>query len=139
VEWIVLAQQRKPPIDLWIACAVLIAMIVLLGTVVLLYRRSVLRGSEVSGGRDAWDLDDLHRLKSEGEITEAEYQAMRATIIRSFTGQRTGDPGGRLPELPPDAFPSGSVPREPESDDDQAWDWVAEGYEGDGKRRKSDT
>lgn len=137
MDWIVLAQQKQPPLELWIACAILIGMIVLLGTGVLLYRRMVLTGSDSAGKANAWNLDDLTRLRSQGEISEAEYQAMRATIIQSFTGERVVDPGVRLPEVPPNAFPSVSAGQE--SDNEQEWDWVAEGHQDEADRRKSDT
>jgi len=142
VDWIVLGQQSKLPVELWITCAILIALVVLLGAVVLLYRRKVLTDSGSSDGAGAWDLDDLHRLKNQGEITEAEYQAMRASIIRAYTGD--GDKGstGRVPATAPAVSlpPSASSEDEDDEDDDvEEWDWVADPDEYDDNSRKTDT
>lgn len=139
VDWILSAQPYKPPVELWITCAILVGLIVLLGAGVMLYRRKMLSDPDSSSKSDAWSLDDLARLRSQGDITEAEYQAMRAAIIQTFTGQRPSDSETRLPEVPPEALPSGSVSAGRESDDGEEWDWVAEGLENEGERRKTDT
>lgn len=134
MNWSVLAQSRQAPIELWITCAVLIGLIVLLGAFVLLYRRKILMDPETPGASEVWSLDDLARLRSQGEITEAEYQAMRATIIRSFTGEERTEVDGRFPEIP-----RGSKAVRQPTDDGEEWDWVAEGHDDGGDRRKTDT
>jgi len=51
------------------------------------YRRWWLRGDEPSGDT-AWTLDDLRRLRAEGQITEEEYQALRAAMTAAFRGDK---------------------------------------------------
>jgi uncharacterized membrane protein len=74
-------------LSLWIiiTCLVLLAAAVILGVVILYYRRRWLNAGETAQG--AWTLEDLRKLREQGELSEDEYQAMRKVLIGACRGQ----------------------------------------------------
>ncbi len=88
-----------------VAGGLLVGALIVLWLGVWYYRRRWL-GSEESGVRPAWTLEDLRRLRESGQISESEYQALRGLTIGSSQGRpagsadpcetsdsRTGEPG----------------------------------------------
>jgi len=78
----------------WIiaTCLILLVAGIILYVGVLFYRRRWLDSS--SGSTEPWTLDDLRRLRSQGDVTEDEYQAMRAAIIDSYRGMASPNKEG---------------------------------------------
>ena len=77
---------------------VLILAVVVFFTGLWYYRKLLLRDDPDVGGV-AWTLDDLHRMRQEGQLTEEEYRALRATMVAAFQGKKadvgqSGGPGG---------------------------------------------
>ncbi len=64
----------------------ILAVVVLFGGL-WYYRKRVLRRDEPAGG-EAWSFEDLRRMRQEGRITDAEYQALRAALAGAYRGDR---------------------------------------------------
>ncbi len=62
---------------------VLLLLLIGLSAGVWYYRRRWLSSDETSS--TSWTLDDIRRLRDEGTLTAAEYQALRATMIGAYT------------------------------------------------------
>ncbi len=71
---------------------VLIAVIVVFFGGLWYYRKRLLGGQEDSSGA-AWTLDDVQRMRQEGQLTEEEYRALRAALVAAYRGEKSG-PGG---------------------------------------------
>lgn len=89
-------QQRAR--DIMVACGLLIGALIVLGVFVWYYRRRWLVGVDTSPL--PWTFEDLRRLRDQGELSEEEYQRLRAAMI----GAATGEPR----ESPPRATPTES-------------------------------
>ncbi len=87
-----------------VACLVLLLVTIVALLVIGWYRKRVLSDKETSSS-STWTLDDIRRLRAEGNLTEEEYQRLRATIIATYRG-REGD------RDKPDSSP-------------EKWDWTA--------------
>lgn len=73
-------------------CLVLIVAIVVLFVGVWYYRRRWFRMMDGSG-TTAWTFDDLHRLREQGQISEEEYRALRASLVAAFKGEKSPTSG----------------------------------------------
>jgi hypothetical protein len=71
----------------WIVavCVSLIGVTVVAFLAVRYYYRRVFGQNEASGAQ-SWTFEDLKRMKDEGQLTQEEYQALRASLISSFKG-----------------------------------------------------
>lgn len=89
-----LASVRENTIWIIVACAAI--LVIGLGAILgvwLSWRRWV-KGNEESGGDGSiWSLDDLRQMRDRGDLTEAEYQAMRGSVIDAFRGQESATSG----------------------------------------------
>ncbi len=79
------------PAQIIVACLLLILALCVLWLGVWYYRRRWMGEDAASGS--AWTLEDIRRLRDRGELTEEEYQRMRAVLIRSYTGRDVTDCG----------------------------------------------
>lgn len=84
-----------------ISCAVLLLLIIVGGLGVWYYRKQVLF-SDSSSQAAVWTFDDLRRMRDRGELTEQEYQSLRAAMIGSYKSKPNQDR--------PDAGAAGSGP-----------------------------
>lgn len=62
-----------------IACALLIGALVVLIAGVWYYRRHYLSSAE--SAEPLWTFDDLRKMRQKGDLSEAEYQKLRAALI----------------------------------------------------------
>ena len=64
----------------------LIVAVLVAGVAIQLIRRRLLASQESAGAgpHDTWGLEDLRRLRDEGEITIAEYETLRARAIEAL-------------------------------------------------------
>jgi hypothetical protein len=110
-----------------LACLMLMGALLLLG-IGIWYVRRWQRGEADSSA--PWTFDDLRKLRDQGNLTEDEYQTLRAEIIGMYTGE--AKPGG----------PSAPQRAKPEQEQNEDWDWVAEDEPGsdgfDVKKRSPD-
>jgi len=91
-------------LSIWIliTCLLLLAGIVILGLGVWYYRRRWLGSDETAG--TPWTLEDLRRLRDQGDLSEEEYETMRAAMISALgAGSSKPDPAS----TPADADDSG--------------------------------
>ena len=65
------------------ACALLVGAVVVLALAVWYYRKRYILDDRPSGGQ-MWTFEDLRQMKDRGELTEGEYQALRASLVASF-------------------------------------------------------
>jgi hypothetical protein len=89
-----------PAAKIIVAGLLLILAFCVLGVAIWYYRRWWMGQEETSG--IAWTFDDLRRLRDDGDLTDEEYERMRAALIRRYAG---GDVSGG-------GAPSGSEGRE---------------------------
>jgi len=87
------------------ACVIFIGLVLAFVAAILLYRGYWLNPDRSTDGTP-WTFDDLRKLREKGEITNEEYETLRATLIGSFRNDGVASP---LPGPEPE------------------WDWVAEG------------
>ena len=73
-----------------VACVLLIVAIIILSLGILWYRRRCLNTSETTSATP-WTLEDMRALYERGDITEAEYRAMRESMIASLKAGKTPD------------------------------------------------
>lgn len=71
----------------------LLGLLVVGGGIVWYYRQRLL-GREPSDDGTPWTLDDLHRMRAEGQLTEEEYQALRQAMIAEFRALGGNTPSG---------------------------------------------
>ena len=86
---------------LWIIIAggLLLALILLLGLVVWRLRKWWLVSDQPSG--EPWTLEDLRVMRARGDLSEAEYQAMREAMIDAYRGKsRDSDSSAGQPDAP---------------------------------------
>ncbi|HSW44263.1 MAG TPA: SHOCT domain-containing protein [Phycisphaerae bacterium] len=76
----------------------ILAVVVLFGG--LWYYRRWWLERNVGDGGPSWTLDDLRRMRSEGQITDEEYQVLRATLLGSFRQADGGGPAQGGPTSP---------------------------------------
>jgi hypothetical protein len=82
-------QENVAQIIFW--CLVLaLAVLVLFGGL-WYYRRRWLRMPDSPAGTP-WTFEDLQKMKEQGQISDEEYRALRATMIASFGGRKTESP-----------------------------------------------
>lgn len=84
-------------------CLLLLGVFFVLSLGIWYYRRRRQAGDSPASSVP-WTLDDLRRLRNQGDLTEEEYQTLRANIIGLYSGESP-------PETP--------IPRQ------EHWDWVA--------------
>jgi hypothetical protein len=92
-----------------VAGGLLLLAIIVLSLGVWYYRRRLLGAEESSA--NSWTLDEFRRLRAQGDLTEEEYQALRATLI----GRYAGGASGKGPDASPE-FSDGSNPHQPDLD-----------------------
>jgi hypothetical protein len=93
-------------VRIMIAGGLLLLAIIVLALGVWYYRRRWLGGTESS--TTPWTLEDLRQLRAGGDITEAEYQALRGALIGQYVDSSKTD-SGASPESP-----DGSDPQQPD-------------------------
>ncbi len=87
-----------------VACALLMAAVIVLFLVVWYYRKNVLLPDEPSAA--IWTFDDLRAMRDRGELSEEEYQTLRAAMIGSLRAPKVpetdapGPSGGLRGERP---------------------------------------
>lgn len=81
--------------DIIVACGLLIAALIVLAVFVWYYRRRWVVGVDTSSL--PWTFEDLRRLRDQGELSEEEYQRLRAAMI----GAATGEPHPSTPHASP--------------------------------------
>lgn len=97
-----------------LSCLMLLGAFFVLGFVVWYYRRWQQRPTTSSTA--TWSLDDLIRMREEGQLTESEFRQLRSTLINAFTGN-----------LKTDSRPLSNSKAGPDAEQaDEAWDWVAD-------------
>ncbi len=89
-----------------VSCAILALLIIVGGLGVWYYRKRVLF-SDTSSAGSIWNFDDLRRMRERGELSEEEYQSLRAALIGSFQAKPKK-------EGPPDKLDAQGVSREEE-------------------------
>jgi hypothetical protein len=57
-----------------------------------------LLGGEDDGSGVAWTLDDLQRMRQEGQLTEEEYRALRAAMVAVYRGGKVASGSQECPE-----------------------------------------
>jgi hypothetical protein len=85
-----------------ISCAVIALMVIVGGVVVWYYRKWVLF-SDPSPEATVWTFDDLRRMKEQGELSEEEYQSLRAAMIGAYQGKLKSSPPETEPREQPGA------------------------------------
>jgi len=107
-------EAGEKALSIIVTCLMLIGAFLVLGVGIWYIRRWQ------RGGRDSaaapWSLDDLRKLRDQGQLTEAEYQALRAEMIGMYTGR--GQTQSEIPSAEPQTK-DGQAP-------DQEWDWIAD-------------
>lgn len=94
-----------------VTCLILMGAFMVLG-LGLWYIRRWLRGTK-EDTTAPWTFDDLRKLRAEGKLTEAEYEALRGEMIGMY--QRDNDTDGSK---------TTAVPKRPPKPKEE-WDWVA--------------
>lgn len=65
---------------------ILIVAIVVLGTGVWFVRRRLFRGSSTGGDESLWSLQHLREMKASGQITDEEFETLKAGVLKSARG-----------------------------------------------------
>lgn len=87
----------SPTGDVLLWGAILIVAIVLLGFVALHLRRRLMNEPASDAGEDHWSLQSLREMRKAGQISEEEFQTLRAGLISQFgAGSAGSDPDGPL-------------------------------------------
>jgi hypothetical protein len=83
----------KPDDARWIfvSCGVIALAIILGGLGIWIYRKRVLFDDQASS-QGLWTFEDLRQMRDRGDLTDQEYQALRAAMVGSFQNQGT-NPG----------------------------------------------
>jgi hypothetical protein len=88
--------------DSWtiiIACAVLMGALIVFYIVATVYYRRFRESSSSSDDQTPWTLDDLRKLRDQGDLTPEEYQKLRAAIIGAFQRESgTSNTGAETPD-----------------------------------------
>ncbi|MCL2329777.1 MAG: hypothetical protein FWC56_00570 [Phycisphaerae bacterium] len=84
-----------------VACALLIGAVLVLAAVYWYYRKRYHHDEKLSVGQP-WTFEDLRQMRAQGKLTEAEYQALRASLVAAFRSEPTkprqeGGPNHRPP------------------------------------------
>lgn len=88
------ANVRDEGIGIIVICSIILVVGVILYLGVWLYgRRWIRAGSSSGGSAEPWTLQDLRELRGRGDLSEEEYQAMRAAIIDACRGRRSTSEG----------------------------------------------
>lgn len=104
-------------VDILVACLMLMGAFLVLGLGLWYYRRW--QRNIDPGPAMTWTLEDLRKLRSQGELTEAEYQTLRAGIIGGLTDEKAS-------QGPPRNFGASVETTRSQEGVDEEWDWVAE-------------
>ena len=81
------ASVRNEAIWILIVCsAVLVVGLLVAASVWVAVRRWIRAPSQDDEAADLWSLDDLQRLRDQGDMTEEEFQRLRARVIDAFSG-----------------------------------------------------
>jgi len=82
------ASLRDEAVWVIVVCSVILLAGFALYLGVWLCGRRWLKGGEPSGGpTQPWTLEDLRKLREQGDLSEEEYQAMRAATIAAYRGK----------------------------------------------------
>lgn len=95
-----------------VSCAAILLLVIVGGVVVWYYRKWVLF-SDASSDAVTWTFEDLRQMRDRGDLSEAEYQSLRATMIGSFQSKPKRVPPGE------GAYPASETPQRREGDEDQ--------------------
>lgn len=68
-----------------VACGLLMAAVIVLFLAVWYYRKRVLQSDESSSAA-LWTFEDLRRMRDRGDLTDEEYQSLRAAMIGAYQG-----------------------------------------------------
>lgn len=81
--------------EVWIIVVCSVILLVGLGLLVgvWLYGRRWLKEASPEDSREPWTLHDLRQLRDSGQISETEFQAMRAAMIRSYRSTQSVEDG----------------------------------------------
>lgn len=116
-----------------ILLGLLVVGLLLLG-LVWLFARRWLRDREAETGKQAWDLQALREMRDRGELSDAEYDRMRAIIIGSLTDRLPGSGVSRAGGSPVDGVEwtegRDAVRRSPGvGEENEDWDWVSPDFD----------
>lgn len=76
------------------ACLLLLSALIILYVGVSVFRRYWLKAPDTSS--EPWTLDDLRKMRDQGQLTQAEFESLRAAMIGSLTGD--GDSSAKRAE-----------------------------------------
>ena len=77
------------PVAIWVGIAVLLSF------AALLVIRWVRAWAQADSETEVFTLQDLRDMRARGDITETEFQTMRAEILSTYSPSRAGAAGGR--------------------------------------------
>ena len=69
-----------------VACVLLIGAILVLSAAYWYYRKRYYHEEKLSDGQP-WSFEDLRQMRAQGKLTEAEYQALRASLVAAFRSE----------------------------------------------------
>jgi len=100
--WPIIAAIR-PEQTWWIlvSCAVIALLVIVGGLGVWYYRKQFLFPDRTEGG-GLWTFEDLRQMRDRGDLTEEEYQSLRAAMIGSFDAKPKQTGGLPRPNSPED-------------------------------------
>lgn len=97
---VIIAVRSEDTRWILVSCAILALLIIVGGLGVWYYRKRVLFSEEASAD-GMWTFDDLRRMRDRGDLTEEEYQSLRAALIGSFQGKVKKDPSPAQADVSP--------------------------------------
>lgn len=100
-----------------IACAILMGLVVVLFVGLWYYRKWAFSPDDATTGA-AWTFEDLRQMRDRGDLSEDEYQSLRAAMLGSY--------GASGPNAPPDRGDAASHTIAGPSADDQHGDFDME-------------
>lgn len=77
-----------------VSCAAILLLVIVGGVGVWYYRKWVLFSDPFSDAV-TWTFEDLRLMRDRGDLTEEEYQSLRASMVGSFQGKPKGVPPGQ--------------------------------------------
>jgi len=88
---------------IWMNLGLIAAAVVVLGIGVWYYRRWYRSGGSTTS---SWTLEDFRTMRDRGELTEAEYQRLRAAVLGQLQGNRSSEPASVKPVGSGSAMPA---------------------------------
>jgi hypothetical protein len=92
-----------------VACGLLMTAVLVLFLGVWFYRKRILQ-DDSSSSNAFWTFEDLRNMKDRGELSEEEYQSLRAAMIGAFKGSKAGDRDADAPGIIGSSAKMGSLP-----------------------------